>query len=213
MYIALLSYFKASNALAFYARCFNIDLSRGCVLILNFQIRGFMMSNKRINNYFFQASNDIDKSQVILGSNFDMSTTPVSSLKNHVVSVLYPVGHAARAIKNLLKVAEGCLLLVNALFSDPKASIPLVLKGIAKEIGSLVINCLNVAASLMNFATRTISTVFNLGYSSFNVTRIFDSLDNKKLDDNFMNIFSGMGLGFSDGDSTLDDIFDESFSM
>ena len=80
-------------------------------------------------------------------------------------------------LKNLLKIAEGSVLLLHALFSEPKTSVPLVLKGIGRELGALALNCLNIVASLGSFVARTLSTIFNFGYLSSNVQPIFDSLD------------------------------------
>jgi len=178
-----------------------------------------MTNNARVNSYFFQANNDFEKSQNLLGSNFDMSTTPFYSVKHHGASVLYPVAHAAHAIKNLLKIAEGGLLLIHALFSEPKTSIPKVLNGMTMELGALVLNCLNTAASLITFATRTLSTIFNFGYTSSNLKSAFDGLKGKEVggrnEETVMNMFKGMGLGMADQvlQNADDSIMDQTLSL
>ena len=64
-----------------------------------------------------------------------------------------------------------------ALFTRPLSSIPRIFQGFLIELSSLILNCLNIAVSFITFVTRTISTIFNLGYLSINRANIFNRLD------------------------------------
>ena len=141
------------------------------------------MCNKIANDYFFQTIKNFENSENLLGNNYDMSTTPFYSVKHHGASVLYPVAHAVHAIKNIFKIAEGVLLLIHALLSEPKTSIPVVLQGMVIELAALVLNCLNTVASLITFATRTLNTIFNTGYISSNIKSFFGDSKGEEVGD------------------------------
>lgn len=124
------------------------------------------MSNFRAITFFGQTQTNLQRSSNLLGLNYSMRVLPYYSPKYHGLALVYPLAHAAHAIRDLFKIAEGGLLFIHALFNEPETSIPTIVKGVAASVGSLVYNCLDIAMSLISFVTRTISTLLQLGYTS-----------------------------------------------
>lgn len=159
------------------------------------------MANYRANSFFEQTKTNLGNATQLLGYNYDMSTTPYYSFKYHASSLLYPIAHAAHAIRDLLKVAEGGLLLIHALFNQPLSSIPTVLQGIGVTLASCAVNCLNTAMSLISFVSRSLSTLFSLGYSSSIIANAFNNgINGREVGgrnyESTARFVAGIGLGF-----------------
>lgn len=90
--------------------------------------------------------------------------TPYYSIQYHSSAMLYPFCYAIKTVNSLGRFAKGCLLLLEAFFNDPITSIPNVLHGMLKEFLTIMLNIINTIVAVIFFCTRSLATIFNLGY-------------------------------------------------
>lgn len=98
----------------------------------------------------------------IAKSKVSLSFSPYSSASIGVQSLVYPVNYLLNAAANILKIIQGCGLLLAACFSSPLESVPHVVLGLGHEFGSFLINILNSMISVISLITRTIASIVSL---------------------------------------------------
>lgn len=116
------------------------------------------------SNYHAQAINHYELSKKTLNMQYKTAFRPYLAGDYHTFSLLYPLSNSIHCIVNVARILKGVLSLGYALFNEPRTS-PLVLYGMTREIGSLLLNLVTIVASIVNLVTKTLATIFNLGYA------------------------------------------------
>jgi hypothetical protein len=124
------------------------------------------MANLRSTLFHAEANGHLNVAAGLLGNQVNMAFSPYHRGTYHAVSLLYPLCDILKTLIAAVRMVKGVCLLVHALFNAPAESIPQVLFGLGKELVTTIVNALNVIASLVFFVTRTLATLFNLGYTA-----------------------------------------------
>lgn len=127
-------------------------------------LEAYKMARKRSTDYFWKTMGNAGSAVDILAVNLSMSHIPYYAKEYHTASILYPFAHTLHALRDIYNTLEGIVWLSHALFNEPETSVPEVLKGMALSLGSMLLNCLSVIGSLVTLLTRSLSTLFYLGY-------------------------------------------------
>ncbi len=127
-------------------------------------LEAYKMAQKRSTAYFWKTIDNAGSAVDILVVNLSMSHIPYYAKEFHTASILYPFAHTLHALRDIYNTLEGIVWLSHALFNEPETSVPEVLKGMAFSLGSMLLNCLSAIGSLVTLLTRSLSTLFYLGY-------------------------------------------------
>jgi hypothetical protein len=106
---------------------------------------------------------DFDESVKGVLAQLDMLIEPYSCFGIHLLSFTYPFFHLLHCVQNLVSLFMGGVALVHSVF-DSKVSTRQSAKVILLEIGSFTFNLIHVGLSVISLASRTLSTLLNLGY-------------------------------------------------
>lgn len=157
------------------------------------------MPNFRATFFKRKADKDLKASKDVLGLQYDTSTYPYYAGEYHAKAIIFPLAHSYHALKNLGRILEGVLLCVHAVFNDPLTSLPAVLTGMLEEVGALVLNVINAMASIVTFITRSLATLFNLGYTSTAVANFEQSMSGVEVGgNNPLGLLTAVGVGVGD---------------
>ena len=101
----------------------------------------------------------------LLDTQLDAAFLPYDKAKYQKLSLFYPVCHAAKIVVSGARIVYGTLILVGAIFVEPRNRMPEILKGLLSEAITILAHVINIIASIASIVTRNLSTLFNLGYA------------------------------------------------
>lgn len=167
------------------------------------------MSNYRAQFFYGEAQAHRAHASALLGKQFDAGFTSYANGGYHASSFLYPFCHAAKMVASAGRIIKGSFLLLHALVNDPVTAVPQVIGGLLHEVGAMIFDAINVLASAASFVTRTLSTLFNFGYTEDVINRAGRSLNGREAggrnEETMINMFAGMALGAASTFSTAVD--------
>lgn len=140
------------------------------------------MPNQRSLKFFKDTESNVRNTMAVYPENIEYCYAPYYSAKYHAAALFYPVVHAVRALRDLFKTLEGFLWLGHALFNEPKTSVPQVLQSMSLNFLGIFANCWNALFSIATFITRTVNTIFNLGYIHSTIANTSDRDTNWMID-------------------------------
>lgn len=133
--------------------------------LLNF---GDIMANKHADVFFQTAEASLKNATRVLGYHYEATYLPYFSGKYHFSSVFYHIDYARKIVGNAIRLATSPLFLIEAVFYEPKTSIPTVGLGFLVEVAAAIVNLLNIVVSIAVLITRSLATLLNGGYANNN---------------------------------------------
>lgn len=114
--------------------------------------------NRHAKFFKENARDNLGNATDVLGFHYDTIYYPHSRAVYHAASFTYPLISAVKCLRSAARIIQGSLFLIEAVFNEPKESVPAVLTGMAFELGALMVNAINIAVSLVSLVTKTLST-------------------------------------------------------
>lgn len=127
------------------------------------------MPNYNASFFYLNGKEEITKATKLLRLEFDTVIQPYYTIGYHATTLFYPFANGLKCFMGAGRIIVGGFLLLEAIFNNPTKAIPRVLGGLAFEVGALIINAINTAATIISLITRTLTTIFTSGYLSRNL--------------------------------------------
>jgi len=161
------------------------------------------------------ASNSLRRALNVLNNTVSTGATPYYNFTSHVKSVAHPFVHATQLLRNAARLTYGAFVFAGALLSLNGGSAARTLGDMISIALASVLEIVNVVCSIVSFVTRTVASIFSLGYTSAQINRAGSQLNGRECGgrntETTMNMFAGIALGLGNQmASNQDDIVNQS---
>ena len=115
------------------------------------------------------ATDSLNRAAYVLYNTVSTGITPYYDFTSHKKSVAHPFMHVAQLIRNAARLTYGAFILAGSLLSLDSNGAANTLGSMAVIVLASALEVVNTALSMASFVTRTLASIWNLGYKSFNI--------------------------------------------